>query len=125
MVALNSNTPTAFPSFSDPNNVERAATGLLDTSSAEELANHFRVMADPTRVRLLSALAYTELCVNDLRLMLEMEQSAVSHQLRALRAWGLVKARKAGRQVYYSLDSEHTPEYFLRSLCRTTPLDQE
>jgi DNA-binding transcriptional ArsR family regulator len=104
--------------FADPINVERASADLLDDASATDLANHFKVLADPTRVRLLSALLNTELCVNDLTAILNMEQSAVSHQLRALRQWGFVRHRKVGRQVYYTLDVESTPEFFLRSLDR-------
>ena len=104
--------------FADPINVERASADLLDNKSAVALADFFKAMADPTRVRMLSALAHTELCVNDLTMMLDMEQSAVSHQLRALRRWRLVRCRKAGRQVYYTLDLDHTPDFFLRSLDR-------
>jgi len=104
--------------FADPINVERASADLLDNKSAVALADFFKAMADPTRVRMLSALAHTELCVNDLTMMLDMEQSAVSHQLRALRRWRLVRCRKAGRQVYYMLDLDHTPDFFLRSLDR-------
>jgi DNA-binding transcriptional ArsR family regulator len=104
--------------FPDPTNVEQAAAAVLDDASASELADFFRIMADPTRVRIFSALAGAELCVTDLRLILNMEQSAVSHQLRALREWGLVRCRKAGRQVFYSLDPEHTPDFFIASLNR-------
>jgi ArsR family transcriptional regulator, lead/cadmium/zinc/bismuth-responsive transcriptional repressor len=104
--------------FADPISVERASADLLDDSSAVALAEFFKAMADPTRVRMLSALANTELCVNDLTIILNMEQSAVSHQLRALRRWGLVRYRKVGRQVYYTLDLDHTPEFFIHSLDR-------
>ncbi len=106
------------PLFADPVNAERAVADLLDAESATNLAEFFKAMADPTRVRMLSALARTELCVNDLTTMLNMEQSAVSHQLRALREWQLVRCRKVGRQVYYMLDPDHTPEFFVRSLNR-------
>src|SRR5258708_39757300 len=106
------------PLVADPVSVERAAADLLDDKSAIALADFFKAMADPTRVRMLSALARTELCVNDLTLILNMEQSAVSHQLRALRKWRLVRHRKVGRQVYYTLDLDHTPDYFIRSLDR-------
>jgi ArsR family transcriptional regulator, lead/cadmium/zinc/bismuth-responsive transcriptional repressor len=102
--------------FADPLSVERASADLLDDQSANALADFFKAMADPTRVRMLSALANTELCVNDLTMILNMEQSAVSHQLRALRRWNLVRYRKAGRQVYYTLDMDHTPEFFIHSL---------
>jgi ArsR family transcriptional regulator, lead/cadmium/zinc/bismuth-responsive transcriptional repressor len=104
--------------FADPTSVERAAADLLDDQSANALADFFKAMADPTRVRMLSALAHTELCVNDLTMMLNMEQSAVSHQLRALREWRLVRHRKVGRQVYYALDKDHMPDFFIRSLDR-------
>jgi ArsR family transcriptional regulator, lead/cadmium/zinc/bismuth-responsive transcriptional repressor len=109
------NTPSQF---ADPLSVERAAGDLLDDSSAMQLAEFFKAMADPTRVRMLSALAHTELCVNDLTMVLNMEQSAVSHQLRALREWRLVRYRKVGRQVYYALDLEHMPDFFIHSLDR-------
>ena len=109
--------------FADPVNVERASADLLDNNSAAALADFFKAMADPTRVRLLSALAHTELCVNDLTMMLDMEQSAVSHQLRALRRWRFVRCRKAGRQVYYTLDLDHTPDFFIRSLDRARQPD--
>src|SRR4051812_40094630 len=102
--------------FADPISVERAAADLLDDKSAIALADFFKVMADATRVRMLSALARTELCVNDLTMILNMEQSAVSHQLRALREWRLVRYRKVGRQVYYSLDQDNMPEFFIYSL---------
>lgn len=104
--------------FADPANAERAVADLLDSESATHLAEFFKAMADPTRVRMLSALAHTELCVNDLTVMLNMEQSAVSHQLRALREWRLVRHRKVGRQVYYTLDPDHTPDFFMHSLNR-------
>jgi ArsR family transcriptional regulator, lead/cadmium/zinc/bismuth-responsive transcriptional repressor len=104
--------------FADPLSVERAAADLLDDQSASALADFFKAMADPTRVRMLSALARTELCVNDLTIILDMEQSAVSHQLRALREWRLVRNRKVGRQVYYTLDADNMPDFFMRSLAR-------
>jgi ArsR family transcriptional regulator, lead/cadmium/zinc/bismuth-responsive transcriptional repressor len=102
--------------FADPVSVERAAADLLDKNSARALADFFKAMADPTRVQMLSALARTELCVNDLTMILNMEQSAVSHQLRALREWQLVRYRKVGRQVYYTLDLDNMPDFFIRSL---------
>lgn len=92
------------------------AIQVLDDDSATALAEFFRIMADPTRVRLLSALAHQELCVHDLQQALNMEQSAISHQLKALRSRQLVRFRKVGRQVYYSLDRERTPEFFLNSM---------
>lgn len=71
------------------------------------MAEFFSVLADPSRLRLLSVLARQELCVCDLAAAVKMSESAVSHQLRTLRAMRLVKYRKAGRNVYYGLADSH------------------
>jgi len=71
------------------------------------LADLFDALGDSTRVRLLHALSYDELCVCDLASLIGLSQSAVSHQLRLLRMSRLVKNRKDGKMVYYSLDDEH------------------
>ncbi len=85
---------------------------LPDREEAEKLAALFKVMGDPTRVRIIQALSLRELCVCDLSAVLEMSQSAVSHQLRVLRQERLVKYRKAGKMVYYSLDDVHVMTLF-------------
>lgn len=92
--------------------VSAALESLVDDSTAARLAQAFQALSDPTRVRMISALRETELCVCDLAAVLGMTQSAVSHQLRTLRNQRLVKARKAGREVYYSLDDDHILELF-------------
>jgi len=76
----------------------------------------FKALSDPSRVRIISALAHTELCVYDLAATLGMSQSAVSHQLRSLRELRLVRYRKEGRNVYYQLDDEHIQDLFQRGL---------
>lgn len=72
-----------------------------------ELADFFRVFGDSTRIGILLALGRSELCVCDLGALLGMTQSAVSHQLKVLRQTRLVRYRRAGKIVYYSLDDEH------------------
>ena len=72
-----------------------------------ELAHFFKILGDHTRVRILNALYFSELCVCDLTVILEMNQSAVSHQLRILRTAKIVKYRKEGKNVFYSLDDDH------------------
>ncbi len=72
------------------------------------VADIFKVLSDPTRVRILFALSKADLCVCDLASLAGLSVSAVSHQLRLLRSLGLVKYRKDGRLVYYSLTDEHT-----------------
>lgn len=80
---------------------------LLSMESAQDMAALLGVLADPNRLRLLSALAKQELCVCDLAATLKMTESAVSHQLRVLRSQRLVKYRRAGRNIYYSLADQH------------------
>nr|WP_041276485.1 metalloregulator ArsR/SmtB family transcription factor [Desulfosporosinus acidiphilus] len=80
---------------------------LILSEQAEDLAELFKTLADPTRVRIIDALAKTELCVCDLAELLNLSQSATSHQLRVLRSNKLVKFRREGKMVYYSLDDDH------------------
>jgi len=80
---------------------------LLPHEEAQDLAAIFSVLADPTRVRLVAALAERELCVCDLANVLGLRQSTVSHQLRLLRALRVVRFRKEGRVAYYMLDDAH------------------
>src|SRR5688572_32120736 len=80
---------------------------LMGARTVEALADTFRVLGDPTRVRILDALAPGELCVCDIAGLVGISESAVSHQLRLLRGMRLVRPRRAGRQVFYSLDDQH------------------
>lgn len=80
---------------------------LVAPRDAAALAATFAVLGDPTRVRLLDALAQRELCVCELSELVSSTESAVSHQLRLLRSLRLVRSRRAGRMVYYALDDDH------------------
>jgi DNA-binding transcriptional ArsR family regulator len=80
---------------------------LVAPPDAAALAATFAVLGDPTRVRLLDALAQRELCVCELSELVSSTESAVSHQLRLLRSLRLVRSRRAGRMVYYALDDDH------------------
>ncbi len=88
----------------------------IDDRMAARLAETFKALSDPTRVRLIAALRDAEVCVGDLARALGMEQSAVSHQLRLLRALQIVRARKAGRHVYYALDDDHVRGLFAQGI---------
>lgn len=79
---------------------------LLD-EDARQIAETFKILGDPTRVKILNALSRRELCVCDISAIVAMGQSAVSHQLRLLRGARLVKYRKEGKMVWYSLDDNH------------------
>ncbi len=71
------------------------------------LSEFFRILGDPTRLKILQALHVSEMCVCDLAFLMKMSQSAISHQLRVLRQANLVKYRKEGKIVYYSLHDNH------------------
>jgi DNA-binding transcriptional ArsR family regulator len=88
----------------------------VEEKTAIDLAELFKALGDPTRVKMIYALLDRELCVHDLCQVLEMAQSAVSHQLRYLRNVRIVKRRKAGKTVYYSLDDDHVKEIFIQTL---------
>ncbi len=88
-------------------NVRRARSALPDDATAADLAALFGALGDPTRIRLLTVLVDGALCVCDLVAALGMTQSAVSHQLRHLRALGVVRARREGKNVWYTLDDDH------------------
>ena len=72
-----------------------------------DLAELFKVFGDTTRIKILYALLETELCVNDIAEQLNMTQSAISHQLRILKQSKLIKYRRDGKQMYYSLADDH------------------
>ncbi len=100
----------------DPEKVTQAQDVLLNGLTATHLADIFKALADPTRLRIISILAHTDLCVCDLSATLGMTQSAISHQLRLMRQIRLVKSRKEGRMVYYALDDDHIKDLFERGL---------
>jgi ArsR family transcriptional regulator len=102
--------------FIRPDQVKAAQLHLIDGLAATQLVRVFDALADPTRVRIVAALSHTELCVHDLAALLGMTQSAVSHQLRLMRALRLVKDRKEGRVVFYTLEDEHIHDLFHRGL---------
>ena len=91
-----------------PDKVATTREELLTGDEATELADRFRLLADPGRLRMVYALLEAgELCVCDLAATVEASESATSHQLRQLRLAGLVRSRKEGRTVYYRVDDTH------------------
>src|SRR5215213_7967554 len=85
---------------------------MLDVQNAGDVAELFKALADPTRIRLISLLAHTEMCVGDLCIALKMSQPAVSYQLRILRTLRIVRARKDGKHVFYTLDDDHVYQLY-------------
>lgn len=99
-----------------PARVAELRTALIHTDDVAELAETFRALGDPTRVRMLDALSHGELCVCDLATLLGLSESAVSHQLRLLRTMRLLRARRDGRMVFYALDDQHIVMLFRQGL---------
>jgi ArsR family transcriptional regulator, lead/cadmium/zinc/bismuth-responsive transcriptional repressor len=91
----------------DLSRVRHLQNSLLNVEKAQRMAEFFSLLGDANRLRILSALAVQELCVCDLAAIVKMTESAVSHQLRALRAMRLVSYRKQGRNVFYCLKDSH------------------
>lgn len=89
---------------------------ILPAENARDIARFFQVLSDPTRVRIVKALADSEWCVSDLTRALGMDQPAVSHQLKFLREQGLVQWAKRGRHVYYTLCDDHLRDILYSSM---------
>jgi ArsR family transcriptional regulator, lead/cadmium/zinc/bismuth-responsive transcriptional repressor len=90
-----------------PSRIQEARLHEIDDSTSLRLAEIFKVLGDPTRIKLLALLSANEMCVCDIADALQMGQSAISHQLRVLRTARLVKFRKEGKEAWYSLDDDH------------------
>ena len=113
--------PTAAPDLCDvihlhPARVAELRSALIGPDAVTDLAETFRTLGDPTRVRILDALSHGELCVCDLAALVRMSESAVSHQLRLLRSLRLVRPRREGRMVFYALDDKHIITLFRTGL---------
>lgn len=108
----------------DPARVSRLREALIDGEAVTALAETFRALGDPTRVRILDALSHGELCVCDLATLLGLSESAVSHQLRLLRSLRLVRARRDGRMVHYALDDRHIVTLFRQGLSHVEELER-
>ena len=103
---------------SDNNNlVNTYKDNIAEERSLNDLAELFKVFGDTIRIKILYALFEEEMCVCDIADLLNMTQSAISHQLRVLKQARLVKFRKEGKIVYYSLDDNHINQIFNCGLC--------
>ena len=96
----------------DREKILQAARAMPDSDILNGLADIFKVLSHPTRLKIIHALSRDELCVCDLAALLGSTESAVSHQLRLLRGMRLVKYRRQGKLAYYSLDDQHVSQLF-------------
>ncbi len=92
--------------------IDKVKGAMPQEESLYDLAELFKVFGDTTRIKILWALFESEMCVCDIAALLNMSQSAISHQLRVLKQVRLVKYRKDGKVVYYSLDDDHVKQIF-------------
>ena len=97
-------------------NVAKAMGVIPETEIIQSLADLFKALGDPTRLRIVTALVAVELCVCDLSAVCGLSESAVSHQLRILRNLRIVKYRREGKIVYYRLDDSHVETLVRQSL---------
>ena len=95
---------------------EMVTSAAIDDAAMVALAETFRILGDVTRVRILDVLSRGERCVQDIARHIDLSESAVSHQLRLLRSYRLVRTRRAGRQVFYTLDDQHIVKLFAQGL---------
>ena len=95
-----------------PDIIEKVKKTMPDEETLFDIAELFKVFGDSTRMKIISALLQDELCVGEIAEITNSTQSAISHQLRVLKQAKLVKFRKEGKTVYYSLDDEHISEMY-------------
>jgi ArsR family transcriptional regulator len=96
--------------------VQSVRGGLTTNAKLQKMAELFKVLGDPTRLKIINALILAEMCVCDIAALLDMTQPAISHHLKVLRQTQLVKYRREGKVVYYSLDDEHVHNVFYQGL---------
>lgn len=96
--------------------VEKIKQGISNDEDLDRAAELFKVLGDPTRLKIINSLILAEICVCDLADLLGMSQPAVSHHLKVLRQTRLVKYRRSGKTVYYKLDDEHVANVFYQGL---------
>ena len=89
---------------------------LLNDKLISNISSFFKVLGDETRVKILYALSQNEMCVSDISAMLDMSQSAISHQLKQLKLVGQVKTRREGKSIYYSIDDDHVVDIINKTL---------
>lgn len=122
MLGRNTEVPSCSSNVVHEEVVARVREKMPFEETLYDLAELFKVFGDTTRVKILYALFAAEMCVCDIAALLNMSQSAISHQLRILKQARLVKFRRQGRVVYYSLDDEHVKQIFDQGLTHINEL---
>lgn len=105
-------TDTCLCKYIPQEKIDAIIKAMPNQTQIDGLSELFKILGDPSRLRIIHILMHQELCVADLACLLNMQQPAVSQQLKLLRLSRLVKYRKAGKTVYYTLDDEHVGDLF-------------
>ena len=100
----------------DEGRIRSVAARAIDSPTAQALAASFKLLGSPMRVRIVDALALSELCVCDLAVLLDTKISALSHQLALMKEHRIVRSRREGKMVFYSLDDHHVQSLFEQAL---------
>ncbi len=119
MVVIDKETPECKTQFIHEETVQAVRESIPEEELLYELTDFFKTLGDATRIKILHALFVSEMCVCDLSSLLNISQSAISHQLRILRQTALVKYRKEGKAVFYSLKDEHVKQIIDQALQHT------
>jgi len=102
--------------FIEEEKVKEVQGQILSEKDLYSLSNIYKILSDPTRIRIIYALDKQELCVKDISVILDMTQSSISHQLKTLKTNMIVKSRKDGKVVFYSLKDHHIHQIFNQAL---------
>lgn len=94
------------------NKVKESKKNMIKLRTIEDMSNFFKILGEPTRIKILNTLDNNEMCVCDIANVLNMTKSTISHQLNILRINNIVKYKKVGKEVYYTLDDEHVKKVF-------------
>ena len=100
--------------------LEKVKQEMTDDETLFDMAAEFKVLSDPTRLKIINALMLSEMCVCDISALLNMSQPAISHHLKSLRQTHLIKYRRDGKIAYYSLENEHIKLLFSQCLTHVT-----
>lgn len=103
--------------------VDKVKSNILSQKTLAKIANFYKALSDSTRIKIINALDCNEMCVCDISVVLNMTKSAVSHQLKYLKDLDIVKSRKQGKEVFYSLADDHVKQLF--EICHEHIMEKE
>ncbi|MBS1412516.1 MAG: helix-turn-helix transcriptional regulator [Christensenellaceae bacterium] len=119
---MNQNVECEEKTIINPEVVQAMRDKLMDERSIMRLVDFYKLFSDVTRLKILYLLSMSEMCVCDISAALDMNQSTISHQLKTLRNSRLIRYRREGKVVYYSLDDEHIGQVLLQGMLHVSEM---